>query len=258
MSEPATARPPAGARPRCTALDVRAIVATADRLERRVAERFPARGLRQVARDLAVLVREHEARAADIRRPAWGVRAWIVGLLLAAAAAVTLLLRGLHTERIAWTATDGPALLQALEAGLGTLVFLGAALVFLFSLELRAKRRRALEALHELRALAHVIDMHQLTKDPDRSLGRLAPTPSSPSADLTAAELARYLDYCSEMLALIGKVAAVYVQHLPDPVAVSAVDDVESLTGGLATRIGQKLQLLGSAPPATPPAAPPP
>ena len=40
--------------------------------------------------------------------------------------------------------------------------------IFLVTLEVRLKRRRALAAIHELRAMAHIIDMHQLTKDPDR------------------------------------------------------------------------------------------
>jgi hypothetical protein len=30
-------------------------------------------------------------------------------------------------------------------------------------------------------------------------------------------ELTRYLDYCSEMLSLTSKLAAVYAQNLPDP-----------------------------------------
>ena len=61
---------------------------------------------------------------------------------------------------------------------------------------------------------------------------------------MTAFELGRYLDYCSEMLALMGKVAALYVQDFPDPVAVAAVDDIEDLTNGLARKIWQKLMVL--------------
>ena len=34
------------------------------------------------------------------------------------------------------------------------------------TLEARLNARRALTALHEFRSIAHVIDMHQLTKDP--------------------------------------------------------------------------------------------
>jgi hypothetical protein len=73
-------------------------------------------------------------------------------------------------------------------------------------------------------------------------------TASSPPRTLTRFELVRYLDYCSEMLSLIGKVAALYVQDLPDSQAVSAVDDIEDLTTGLSRKIWQKIMILENAP----------
>jgi hypothetical protein len=57
-------------------------------------------------------------------------------------------------------------LIQTLEAVVNLLILFGGAVWFLITLEERVKRRRTLEALHQLRSLAHVIDMHQLTKDP--------------------------------------------------------------------------------------------
>ena len=92
--------------------------------------------------------------------------------------------------------------------------------------------------------MAHIVDMHQLTKDPERLLHPGDDTESSPARTFDAPQLARYLDYCSEMLALIGKVAALYVQGFPDPVALSAVDDIEDLTGSLSRKIWQKIVLL--------------
>ena len=97
------------------------------------------------------------------------------------------------------------------DAGLNDAVLTGAAIFFLLSVEVRYKRVRALKTLHELRSIAHVIDMHQLTKDPHRvSKATQHPkTGESPELTLTRFELRRYLDYCSEMLSLTGKVAAV-------------------------------------------------
>lgn len=95
--------------------------------------------------------------------------------------------------------------------------------------------------------MAHIIDMHQLTKDPDRVLRQGQDTKSSPKRTMTRFELSRYLDYCSEMMALIGKVAALYVQEFADEVAVAAVNDVENLTTGMARKIWQKLMVLQSA-----------
>ena len=88
--------------------------------------------------------------------------------------------------------------------------------------------------------------MHQLTKDPERLLIRGMETPSSPKGNLSATELMRYLDYCSEMLSLIGKLAALYVQKFDDPVALAAVNEVEELTTGLSRKIWQKIMTLNS------------
>ena len=86
--------------------------------------------------------------------------------------------------------------------------------------------------------------MHQLTKDPDRVGGQRRPTPSSPQHTLTAHDLGRYLDYCSELLAVIGKLAALYVQNFDDAVVLSSVDEIESLTNGLSRKIWQKVMIL--------------
>ena len=142
------------------------------------------------------------------------------------------------------SAPDFFNLLQLLEAGLNDLVFIGAAIFFLFTLESRLKRRRVLKALHELRSLAHIVDIHQLTKDPERLLQAGQDTASSPKRTMSQFELSRYLDYCSEMLSLIGKVAALYVQRFDDPVVLSAVDEVEDLTTGLSRKIWQKITVL--------------
>jgi hypothetical protein len=121
-------------------------------------------------------------------------------------------------------------------------VFIGAAILFLISWENRIKRQRALNALHELRALAHIVDMHQLTKDPE-SLFRGA-SGLVPQRRMSPFELNRYLDYCSEAQSLISKIAALYVQGFQDTVLLDAVDDVEDLTAGFARKIGQKLVML--------------
>ena len=54
----------------------------------------------------------------------------------------------------------------------------------------------------------------------------------------------RYLDFCSEMLSSISKVAALYVQDFPHPVALTAVDEVETMTTGLSRKIWQKIDIL--------------
>jgi hypothetical protein len=61
---------------------------------------------------------------------------------------------------------------------------------------------------------------------------------------MTPFELGRYLDYCSEMLALTAKVAALYAQTFPDPVVVEAVNDIEMLATNLSGKIWQKIAIL--------------
>jgi hypothetical protein len=57
----------------------------------------------------------------------------------------------------------------------------------------------------------------------------------------------RYLDYCSELLSLTSKVAALYVQHLNDAVVLAAVNDIESLAASLSHKIWQKIMIIGTA-----------
>ncbi len=112
------------------------------------------------------------------------------------------------------------------------------------TIEIRIKRTRALAALHELRIIAHAIDMHQLTKDLNAMHFKGIVTPSSPKREMTSFELMRYLDYCSEMLSLTGKVAALYVLDFSDSVVTSAVNDIETLTTGLSRKIWQKIMII--------------
>ena len=130
------------------------------------------------------------------------------------------------------------------EAVFNDLLLVGAAIFFIVSFESKHKRKRALKALHQLRVVAHVIDMHQLTKDPSTLSTTNQSTKNSPKRRLTRYELARYLDYCSEMTALVSKVAVLYAQSLPDDVIVKTVNEIETLCTGLSQKIWQKLVFL--------------
>ncbi|HEX9727971.1 MAG TPA: hypothetical protein VGA37_05665 [Gemmatimonadales bacterium] len=134
--------------------------------------------------------------------------------------------------------------IQALEAGINDVVLIGAAIFFVVTIETRIKRRRALDAIHELRSIAHIIDMLQLTKDPERLVSSPDDTEYASEPVMTAFALSRYLDYCSDMLSLTGKIAALYVQRFPDGTALAAVNEVETLTTGLSRKIWQKLMFI--------------
>lgn len=222
-------------------LDPEKIVVTVDRLGHRIEERFPASGLGKVCQELLAIARESQERAEWIGRPHRALRL-AIGVLIAFI--VVLLVSIVSSLRMPAGGFDAGGLLQASDAGVNLLIVVGAGVLFLVTVETRIKRARAIKAIHELRALAHVVDMHQLTKDPDRASARGKETPSSPKQNLTAFELLRYLDYCSEMLSAIGKIAALYVQKFNDPVVLAAAEDVEALTTGLSRKIWQKIMIL--------------
>jgi hypothetical protein len=234
------------------ALDPALIIATAETLRTRIHERFPAANLVAVADDLLRICRAHAERSTRIRRPDWFWRITSFTLLAAGTALFVALFPWQELGRRA----DAGGAVQTIEASVSMLVYLGGAALLVAGLDQRSRRHRCLNALHELRAMAHIVDMHQLTKDPDRTLQSGPDTPSSPKRDLTPFQMGRYLDYCTEMLSLVGKVAALYVQRFPDPVAVAAADDIENLATGLASRIGQKLLVLGPCPPDAPAGSP--
>ncbi len=224
-------------------LDAAEIIKTVERLSERIGERFPRAGLKSVCRRLLVIARQARERSEAIGRPLFWLR---FGTLTVAAALVLSVLAAVVALGPAVRDLDLAGFLQTLESGVNDVVFLVIAVIFLLSFEARVKRRRALRAIHELRSLAHIIDMHQLTKDPERIVWKNRRTAHSPRHDMTPFELERYLDYCGEMLALIGKLAALYVEHFEDPEAVAAVNDVEDLTTGLARKIWQKIMILHS------------
>jgi hypothetical protein len=139
-----------------------------------------------------------------------------------------------------------------LEAALSAAFFIGASLLFLLTWESRMRHNRTIEAVHELRALAHVVDMHQLTKDPPMLLGggdaaapaAAAAAVAAPPRTYTPFELQRYLDYCSEMLALISKIGVLYVQDSTDAATIAVVDEIEDLTNSLSRKCWQKIILI--------------
>ena len=184
------------------------------------------------------------ARTSALRHPHYAIRiaAIFFSLLLACVPIVTVYFGFLRFREVAPNLSD---FAQGIDAGVNEALLFSAAIYFLLTIEKRLKRKRALEALHELRSLAHIIDLHQLTKDPEVFIGEWEPTRASPSrAKLTPFQLERYLDYCSVMLAVLSKVAALYVQYFQDETVLRGVDEVENLASGLSCKIWQKITIL--------------
>ncbi len=218
------------------------VLATLQKLHARILARFPDAGLAQVCAALTEAGKESAVEAASLAKPH---HVWRVALLGIAAAGVIAQIAAFRFLRIEAGSVTAPELLQGLEAAVNLLILFGGAIWFLLNLEERLKRRRALDALHRLRSFAHVVDMHQLTKDPTMLLAG-PQSSASPQRSMTEFELTRYLDYCSEMLALIGKLAALYGEGMRDAVVIEAVNDLENLTTGLGRKVWQKITIISA------------
>ncbi len=226
-------------------LQAQPVLETVRRLEGRIAARFPERGLRLVAGELAELVEDVAADAADIRgrlRTSRLISRALLTLLIVATGVLLVVATG---DAVGDPERDSSLdWVPLIESAVNDLIFVGLAIYFLFNFPERLERGHLLDLLHRLRSLAHVIDMHQLTKDPERLKQTFRQTSASPDVRLDRAEMENYLDYCSELLSLTGKAAALCAEKSRDAVVLSTVSTLEALTNDMSRKIWQKIQLL--------------
>jgi hypothetical protein len=217
---------------------------TVEQLERRIHARFGERGLTKAARDLGRLVQLVQSQTTQsrdrLRRMKLAART--AGIIVVGATVIALVftLRSAVIDGLAHTADWVPLV----ESLVNDLVFAAIAVVFLWVFPERLERRALLRLLHRLRSLAHVIDMHQLSKDPEQTSASYTPTAQSLRHGLDADQLHHYLDYCSEMLSLTAKAAALCAEHSTDGVVLETVSYIETLTTDLSNKIWQKISLL--------------
>lgn len=218
------------------------IIETLEHLADRVRERFPDASLNNVVTEVIELGKRDRRRSERLARPyiflRTGTAAAIIGAVIALAYMGYWLFSAIGVDGAGFDIFN---IFEGVEAGLNIVILAAVAIFTLSRIEERLKRSLALDDLHELRSIAHIIDMHQLTKDPTAVL-KLGPrTASSPTREMSDFELSRYLDYCAELLSLAGKIAALYAQSSRDPVVIAAVNDIESLTSNMSAKIWQKI-----------------
>jgi hypothetical protein len=220
------------------------VAGTVEQLQRRIDARFGERGLTKTARDLAHLVVLVETKAgqshARLRRTTLAARTASIAIVAATLVALVYSLRSAVVEGLGRTADWVPLT----ESVINDLVFAAIAVVFLWAFPERLERRALLRLLHRLRSLTHVIDMHQLSKDPEQVSSTYVATAQSIQHGLDADQLHHYLNYCSELLSLTAKTAALCAEHSTDGVVLETVSDIETLTTELSNKIWQKISLL--------------
>ena len=222
-------------------LESERIVRTIVRLENRITDRFPDSGLRNIVNQFLEIATKSKKNIEWIAKPNILIRMLSYFVIVIGTVALiysfTLIDLKIQNRTIS-------NILSLSESLFNDLILIGAAIFFMVTIETRVKRHRASKLLNDLRVIAHVIDMHQLTKDPGMLLDPTKNTQNSPKRKLSKFELQRYLDYCSEALSLVGKVAALYAQSLPSEVVVRTVNEIEVLSTGFSRKIWQKLIIL--------------
>ncbi|MBO0812691.1 MAG: hypothetical protein J2P23_11695 [Microlunatus sp.] len=229
-------------------LEAPQVLETVRRLEARVAARFPHRNLVKIVVELGSLIEDVASTGPRLRRRLTLARL-LSRILMAVLIAVAIVL-------FAWALVDSlgndtleqpGTVLPLLDSTISDIVFAGLAVFFLYSLPDRLVRTETLRLLHRLRSMAHIVDMHQLAKDPERLRTGYQPTSASlPPLDLKPDELIHYLDYCSELLSLVGKAASLCAEESRDAVVLDTVSTVEDLTVNLSRKIWQKITLVNT------------
>ncbi len=208
------------------------VTETLESLYHRIENRFPNSGLGETCQDLIVFSRGTVLVTDEIVKPIIWLRVSIGGFLLLVSSALILTVSSLQIRIGTLEITD---LVGLLEATTNEVVLIAAGVFSLSTIETRVKRARVVDALNRLRAVAHIVDMKQLSKDPD-----------DPKRELSDLQLGRYLDYCSEMLALISKIGFLYIAKFDDPDANQSVNELETLTTGLSRKIWQKIAIINT------------
>lgn len=139
--------------------------------------------------------------------------------------------------------------LPLVESLINDLVYAAIAIWFLLSLADRVVRNDLIRRLHRLRSMAHIIDMHQMSKDPaallpDTVMGAVAGDDVISPRTMSVRDYALYLDYCSELLSLTSKAAALCAEESTDALVLDTVSEIENLTTGMSRKIWQKISLL--------------
>ncbi|WP_018342326.1 hypothetical protein [Cytophaga aurantiaca] len=219
-------------------LNIDKIIEIIHTLSLRIEDRFPQADLLNVSNELNELAIKSKASNAKLAKPYILIRIALVLLIVIASASIVYTLFMLRFDDSLLTVQN---FITVSEAFLNETITIGFAFYFLYKFEDFIKQKKILTALQELRTIAHIIDLHQLTKDPTHILAEK--TKHSPKREFTKAEVSRYLIYCSEMLSLTSKVAATYAFNNKDEMILNTIHDIEVLCSTLSSKIWQKIEL---------------
>ena len=220
-------------------IDPTKLILTISKMADRVEEHFPASGLSSVANEVAAVAEGMIARVKEIKKPRMGLRI-MVGFMVVLVVSGPLLFSLLLSFSDSMTNLGN--FLQATDAGLHMLLVLAGGIAFLIGMENRLRRNQALEGLAEFRSLAHLVDLHQINKDP--GVDEVIAPEHDRRTVRSDEERAYYLDYSGDLLSIVGKLAAYYAQNLQEWVVLDAVNEIETLTSTLSNKLWLKILVL--------------
>lgn len=217
------------------------IVASLAQLAQRIEERFPNSGLLQLTQEIQSEVKGIPDSFVVISQSprAFGFFKFLVIALVIGA--IAGMVSQIEMTQDFWTAG---VFSQVLASLVQLAVYVGILILFVFTFEKKVKTKKALACMNAYREFAHLIDLHQLAKDPTTFLKNYQPSSASRKNDLGKFLMSRYLAYCNELLSFLGKATALYVHQFPFEPLMSAADQIEDLTTGLSIRIWQKNSVL--------------
>jgi len=138
-------------------------------------------------------------------------------------------------------------ILAKLDAFCNLILVFTAVFYTLYSLDKAYSKKQISKLLIGLSDFIHLIDMHQINKDPNHLKDDYVNAKHSPVKTLNKFELQRYLDYTSESIALGSKMAYQVLECFPnDQKIMSRVNELHILCDGITTNIWQKIIILDS------------
>lgn len=209
------------------------VIRTIRRMDSQIDTYFPDRNLANLSSSIIEFAIRHESDLERIDRPNIPIK---LAIGLAISLMSGLVIYWLYELFIQ---NDGSGIIfqpQDLDAFINILIFGSAITWFLLNWQAKSKRRFIIGRINELRSFGHVIDMHQLTKDPF----------FDDEMEMSDDDLIRYLDYCGDLLSCCSKLAATYLEHTDDELVVQYVNEFEALTGQFNRKIWQKITILDS------------
>lgn len=208
---------------------------TLNSIRDRLFKLFPNAGLVKTCSSLCDVAGESEIIVSWIKKPNYYIRISSYMVILFLIIPIIQTFRSLNIQTKDINVAD---FFQMIDAGFNTIILIGATILALTSYEVKQKRKRIIKAINQLRCIAHIIDAHQISKDP------LTISDIDTKVSYDEYLLVRYLDSCSDMLSIISKIGFLYAQDFNDHEALNASNDLEGLTTGISQKIWQKIRVI--------------